>query len=47
MKGRRVRGTFFAKGKRMYKYPSSRWIRNLKKNGYTDIVWKNGDFLIL
>lgn len=37
--------TYFSKGKKMYKYPSSRTLERLRKKGYTEIVWCNGDFL--
>ena len=37
--------TYYAKGKKMWKYPAIRTIQRLRKKGYRMIVWANGDFL--
>ena len=37
--------TYFAKGKKMSKYPTNRTINKLKKLGYREMVWRNGDFI--
>lgn len=39
--------TYFAKGKKMWQYPANSTIERLKKQGYRQIVWENGDFLYL
>lgn len=36
---------FYAKGKKMWNYPKNSTIQRLKKQGYSSIVWRNGDFL--
>ena len=38
--------TYYAKGKRMYQYPSNRTLEKLKKQGYNEIIWQNNDFII-
>ena len=39
--------TYYMKGKKMWQYPSNKTIERLKKLGYTNIIWKNGDFLYI
>lgn len=39
--------TYYARGKRMWRYPSNRTIERLKKQGYHKIVWDNGEFILL
>lgn len=39
--------TYFAKGKRMWRYPANSTIERLRKQGYRMIVWGNGDFMCL
>ena len=38
---------YYAKGKKMWAYPSNTTIERLRKNGYYQIVWQNGDTLFL
>ena len=38
---------YYANGKKMWNYPSNRTIENLRKKGYRQIVWQNGDTLSL
>lgn len=38
---------YFAKGKKMWQYPANSTIERLRKSGYRQIVWDNGDFLYL
>lgn len=44
---RRTQMTYFSKGKKMYKHPANSTIARLKKQGYKEIVWENGDFIYL
>lgn len=39
--------TFFARGKRMWKYPAASTIERLRKQGTIMILWRNGDFIII
>lgn len=39
--------TYYARGKKMWNYPSNTTLENLKRKGYGQIVWQNGDFLCL
>lgn len=39
--------TYFAKGKKMWRYPSHRTLVRLKSKGYNEIVWQNGDFITI
>lgn len=39
--------TYYAKGKKMWQYPACSTILRLKRRGYSQIVWQNGDFLYL
>ena len=38
---------YYAKGKKMWSYPCNTTIEKLRKKGYYQIVWKNGDTLSL
>lgn len=37
--------TYYAKGRKMWRYPSNRTIERLKAKGYREMVWGNGDFI--
>ena len=39
--------TCFAKGRKMWQYPSAKTIDFLRKRGIREIVWQNGDFIYL
>lgn len=39
--------TYYAKGKKMWRYPHNTTIRRLKNKGYNVIIWQNGDFLYI
>lgn len=39
--------TYYARSKKMWNYPSNITLENLKRKGYRQIVWQNGDFLCL
>lgn len=39
--------TYYARGKKMWHYPSNSMLESLKRKGYGKIVWQNGDFLCL
>ena len=39
--------TYYARGKKMWHYPSNTMLESLKHKGYGQIVWQNGDFLCL
>lgn len=38
---------YYMLGKRMYRYPSSRTIFRLKDRGFSQLVWQNGDFVVI
>ena len=37
--------TCFAKGRKMWKYPSAKTLDKLREHGIREIVWQNGDFI--
>ena len=39
--------TYYCKGKKMRKYPSNNTMVRLAKQGYTEMVWANGDFIMI
>lgn len=39
--------TYYARGRKMWRYPSNRTIKRLRDQGYRRIVWDNGDFLLI
>ena len=39
--------TYFAKGKKMWRYPAHSTMERLRKKKYRQIVWGNGDFILL
>ncbi|UPW40841.1 hypothetical protein [Sigmofec virus UA08Rod_6521] len=39
--------TYFAKGKKCYRCPTVYTLTRLYRKGYREIVWCNGDFMMI
>lgn len=39
--------TYYAKGRKMWRYPANSTIERLKRQGYRQIIWGNGDFILI